>query len=529
MPAWTAKIRLIPRRDLLSTLAVAGLFAVAGALGLSYLAHRVMIRAAQDRLMDLTQSTVLKTNAIADEAVQQLHTMNQSPLPRCSGQDLETLRAQIFKTGALLDAGWFQGERVRCSAQMPGPLEAVGEPRRVAVLPAQLELYRSVGSFSIHNKPTILVRLGDAYVNIGELAREFSGPPWMQFAATVTDIHGRPTGAHDPGTAPIFTSPGRHLQGDRVYTTACSARYPLCDTVSVSLDYVLGREIAPTLLALACGGLMGGMLGGVLAVLYRRRKTIESQLYRAIRRGQLYLEYQPIARVRDQQIVGAEALCRWRNESGELEPPHDFIRIAEQKNWIGALTKVVVNQALEQCGDLLRENPDFRLSVNLSPYCLRIPDMIAELERLLAAHRVKASSVALEITESAAAHDSDLIQQVGALRAVGHPIHLDDFGKGYSSLTYLHQLRIDAIKIDQAFMQAIGTNSIEVDILPQILSIARNLHLSVVVEGIETAEQHAYIAGISDSLMGQGWYYGTPSGLDQLRALVSDSASAARA
>lgn len=154
--------------------------------------------------------------------------------------------------------------------------------------------------------------------------------------------------------------------------------------------------------------------------------------------------------------------------------------------------------------------------------------MIFELERLLKAHRVKPSSVALENTESAAAHDSDLIQQVQALRSLGHPIHLDDFGKGYSSLSYLHQLRIDAIKIDQAFMQAVGTNSIEVDILPQILSIARNLHLSVVVEGIETAKQHAYITGISDSLLGQGWYYGTPSSLDQLRALVAGPESAAR-
>lgn len=528
MPAWAAKIRLIRRRDLLSALAVACLFGVAGASCLYYVVHRVMIRSAQDRLMDLTQSTIVRSDALVDTAIQQLNAMNRSPLPRCSPQDLDTLRGQIFKTGKLQDAGWFQGNQIRCSAQLPNSPDQTGDLRLIAILPNSLRVYRSDILFSIQNKPTILARLGDAYVNTGELAREFNGPSWMEFSATLTDVDGNHTGAHDPQTASLFTSPGKYLYRDRIYTTACSTRYRLCDTVSVSTSYVLERDVAPSVIALVCGAVMGGMLGGFLATLYRRRKTLESQLYRAIRGNHLYLEYQPIARVRDQQIVGAEALCRWRSESGTLEQPQDFIRIAEQRNWIGALTLAVLTRALGECGDLLRENPDFTLSVNLSPYCLRIPGMISELQRLLKAHRVKPSSVALEITESAAAHDSDLIQQVQALRTLGHPIHLDDFGKGYSSLTYLHQLRIDAIKIDQAFMQAVGTNSIEVDILPQILSIARNLHLSVVVEGIETAEQHAYIAGISDSLLGQGWYYGTPSGLDQLRALVDGPASAAR-
>jgi sensor c-di-GMP phosphodiesterase-like protein len=115
-----------------------------------------------------------------------------------------------------------------------------------------------------------------------------------------------------------------------------------------------------------------------------------------------------------------------------------------------------------------------------------MPELLEELRQLLAAHGVKPESVAIEITESAAAHDSELIAEIQQLRAMGHPIHLDDFGTGYSSLSYLHELRIDAIKIDRAFMRAIGTHSVQVDILPQIISIAQKLNLDVVVEGIET-------------------------------------------
>lgn len=261
MPAWAAKIRLIGRRDLLSALAVACLFAAAGASCLYFLVHRVMIRSAQDRLMDLTQSTILRSDALVDTAIQQLNAMNQSRLPRCSPQDLDTLRDQIFKTGKLEDAGWFQGNQIRCSAQRPKSQGQTGDLRLIAILPNSLEVYRSDLLFSIQNKPTLLVRLGDAYVNTAELAREFNGPSWMQFSATLADVHGNSTGAHSQQTASLFLSPGKYLYRDRIYTTACSTRYRICDTVSVSVRYVLHRDVAPTVIALICGAVIGGMLG----------------------------------------------------------------------------------------------------------------------------------------------------------------------------------------------------------------------------------------------------------------------------
>lgn len=499
---------------------MAGILAVAGASVLTSLVHRIMIRAAQDRLMDLSGDSIAKSDALAEIASRQLKVMNASPLPRCSPQELDALRAAIFRAGKLQDGGWFEGEQIRCSAEVADSVHRAGDLHLVAKLADDLEIYRSDDLFSIEHKPTLLARMGEAYVNTGELAQEFSGPSWLQFSAAMGDASGGYTGVGDARAAWMFTTSGRYLYDGSVYATACSTRYRLCNTVSAPVNYILDREPAPTILALVCGGVMGGMAGGILPVLYRRRRTPESQLYRAIRKNQLHLEYQPIARIKDQRIVGAEVLCRWRNKDGRLEKPQDFVRVAERKNWIGILTKQVVAGALDECGELLRQCSGFTLSVNLSPYCLRIPGFIAEMEQLLKAHDVKPTSMALEITESAAAHDSEWIEQIQALRALGHPIHLDDFGKGYSSLSYLHELRIDAIKIDQAFIQAVGTDSIEVDILPQILTIARNLRLAVVVEGIETAGQQAYLAGFSDTLLGQGWFYGRPAGSDELRALL---------
>jgi len=502
-------------------ISIMGIFVLGGCFCLNSVVHELMLRSAQHRLLDFCQDSISKSNSIVNGAIQELTAMNRYSLRRCSPEDLDALRERIFKTGALRDAGWFDGEQIRCSSQVAQTFDGAIDLQLVAKLQDNIEVYRSNEHFSIQQKPTMIVRMGDAYVNTGVLAQEFAGPSWVEFSATIADMRGYYAGVPDPQATWIFTSPGVYRHKGRVYATACSTQFKICHTAAVPIRYFFQREYAPSIVGIVCGGLIGGLIGSAVLLLYHRRKSMERQLYRAIRRNRLYVEYQPIVRMGNQQLVGAEVLCRWKNEDGEQVPPQEFIEIAEQKLWIGALTKFVFSRALEECGELLLQNPTFKLNINLSPCCLRMPELLEELRQLLAAHGVKPESVAIEITESAAAHDSELIAEIQQLRAMGHPIHLDDFGTGYSSLSYLHELRIDAIKIDRAFMRAIGTHSVQVDILPQIISIAQKLNLDVVVEGIETREQEAYLAAISDSLLGQGWLYGRPAGCDRLRAMLA--------
>jgi len=517
MRPWTKKARLIRRMDLPAVISIMGIFVLGGCFFLNSLVHELMLRSAQHRLLDFCQDSISKSDSIVNVAIQELSAMNRSNLRRCSPENLDELRELIFKTGKLQDAGWFEGERIRCSSQVAQTSNGAIDLQLVAKLRNDIEVYRSDEHFSIQKKPTMIVRMGDAYVNTGVLAQEFSGPSWVEFSAAMADMRGYYAGVPDPLATWIFTSPGVYRHKGRVYATACSTQYNVCHTAAVSIGHFFQREYVPPIVGIALGGLMGGMLGSAVLLLYLRRKNLESQLDRAIRKKRLYLEYQPIVQIGNQQLVGAEVLCRWKNEDGEQVPPQEFIQIAERKHWIGALTRLVFSRALEECGELLLQNPAFTLNINLSPCCLTMPELLEELRQLLAVHGVKPESVAMEITESAAAHNSELITQIQQLRAMGHPIHLDDFGTGYSSLSYLHELRIDAIKIDRAFIRAIGTNSIQVDILPQILSIAQKLNLDVVVEGIETPEQESYLAAISDSLLGQGWLYGRPGGSDRLR------------
>ena len=132
-------------------------------------------------------------------------------------------------------------------------------------------------------------------------------------------------------------------------------------------------------------------------------------------------------------------------------------------------------------------------------------------------------SLAIEVTESSTARIQVALKTIRELRKRGHSVQIDDFGTGYSSLAYLHDLSVDAIKIDRAFTQAIGTEAVTVGILPQILAMAKALNLQVIVEGIETVEQAVYFAGAEMPILGQGWLFGRPVPVEAFHLLLAEA------
>jgi sensor c-di-GMP phosphodiesterase-like protein len=133
--------------------------------------------------------------------------------------------------------------------------------------------------------------------------------------------------------------------------------------------------------------------------------------------------------------------------------------------------------------------------------------------------------VAIEITESSTVRRGAAIETIRILRENGHSVHIDDFGTGYSSLSYLQDLSVDAIKIDRSFTQAVGTESVVVAILPQILAMAEALKLEVIVEGVETTEQANYFASFAQPLFVQGWLFGRPVPPGEFQGLLAKNIS----
>jgi sensor c-di-GMP phosphodiesterase-like protein len=277
--------------------------------------------------------------------------------------------------------------------------------------------------------------------------------------------------------------------------------------------------------AVLLGAMAGGLFGFVCSLIYGRNHGMEHRLLRAIRRDQLRVVYQPIVDLESRKIVEAEALARWTDEDNVPISPDVFIRVAEKAGFVGEITKVIVNNVVRDFGTILREHPGFRVNVNIAASDLADPEFMPMIERALSPAGVQPSSLGIEITESYTARQQVAKETILQLRQRGHVVHIDDFGTGYSSLAYLHDLAVDAIKIDKAFTKAIGTDAVTVSILPQILTMADTLDLRVVVEGIETPQQAAYFASVDQSIYAQGWLFGHPVPVESFHRLLDENAA----
>ena len=227
----------------------------------------------------------------------------------------------------------------------------------------------------------------------------------------------------------------------------------------------------------------------------RDHATLINALRRALDRGELRLVYQPKMDLHSETITGMEALLRWHNRDlGEI-PPSVFIPLAEETGQIHEISAYVFATA---CADLRRfresGHRNLIMAINLSAAQLNRPDLTAHICDLLAEHDVAPNQVELELTESMVMANAELsVRLLGELKSIGARLAIDDFGTGYSSLAYLKRLPIDTLKIDQEFVGDITTDPDDAAITATIITMAHSLQLKVVAEGVETAEQLAFL------------------------------------
>jgi diguanylate cyclase (GGDEF)-like protein len=219
-----------------------------------------------------------------------------------------------------------------------------------------------------------------------------------------------------------------------------------------------------------------------------RRLALAGGLRSAIEEGHLSLRYQPQSQLSDGGIVGVEALVRWEHPLYGEVAPDEFIAIAEQTGLIRELTRYVLDSAIAACARWARAGFPVTVSVNLSARNLLEPDLASTVQELLVRHGVTGRSLIIEITESHLMADPDRTSEVlRQLAAAGIRISIDDFGTGYSSLSYLKRLPVTEVKIDKSFVRDLATNDEDSAIIASITSLAHNLRLDVVAEGVEDA------------------------------------------
>ena len=237
------------------------------------------------------------------------------------------------------------------------------------------------------------------------------------------------------------------------------------------------------------------------------RRTLELDLRNALNAGEIELYYQPMVSAASSTVVGFEALARWFHPERGAVPPSEFIPLAEETGLIIPLGEWILRTA---CAEAARWPEHIRVSVNLSAVQIRNGNLVPTVVNALAAARLSADRLELEITESVLLdEDARTLATLHRLRTLGVRIAMDDFGTGYSSLSYLRSFPFDRIKIDRSFIRDLSRGRDGAAIVSAIINLARGLNVGVVAEGVETIEQlKCLLAEGCDEI--QGFYFSPP-------------------
>ena len=255
--------------------------------------------------------------------------------------------------------------------------------------------------------------------------------------------------------------------------------------------------------------------------------SLESDLRKALQRGEFHLLYQPQV-TSDGHVFGAEALLRWHHPKRGLVSPAEFIPVAEQTGLIAPLGTWVLGTACTQLAQWSQQAhmAHLTLAVNVSAHQFGQASFVEQVQTTAARTGANPKLLKVELTESMLAHDiEDIILKMHALREIGVGTSLDDFGTGYSSLSYLKRLPLDQLKIDQSFVRDVMANGNDASIAKTIINLGKDLHFTVIAEGVETQGQRDFLMA-NDCHRFQGYLYSKPVAAQQLAQFVRQAHAA---
>lgn len=315
--------------------------------------------------------------------------------------------------------------------------------------------------------------------------------------------------------ADVFLEPFE-VSGERLQLSATTGLVRLTESAAVGSELLLDAQIALKQAKQQHRG-SSQYFSPAMGTDARERFKLLKGLRAGFEENRLFVVYQPQVDLPSGNTVGAEALLRWRTEEGTFVPPDQFIPLAEKSGLIISIGEFVLRTACHQLKRMLELGfADFRMCVNVSLAQFRHPDFISVLTQAMRDIGVLGRNLELEITESMAMEDTELVMHVLAdIKRLGITVAIDDFGTGFSSLSHLRQLDVDRLKIDRAFVREAQTSSAGSTIAQMVINLGRGLGLTVIAEGIETEEQRQLLLGLGCH-EGQGYLFARPMPADQL-------------
>lgn len=498
--------------------------AILGSL-IAYTAARfIALSYARGEVDGYADNLLARAATIAREADQSLDDANRIQAPACSAEDISELREIAFKRRFVKDVGRIIDNHLTCSSF----LGTLTNTLPIDFRPVDLEtaagrrLWTSVPLRLVPDLSAMVVVSGAANIVIDPAAfLDLERPPFRYSIVIINQAQKRVLrswGERIVSDEALLAGHSSRSTAEDLITVRCSAAYSICSVAALSRVIAAGRDARFVYGFIATGGIAGGCLGLAGLAFQRREKPLVARLSAALQADELSIAYQPIVDLSSGRLVSAEALLRWVDREGESIPPDLFVSEAEKAGIVGKITAYVLRKVTMQAGPFLREHPELKVTINIAAADLEDAGFYAALDASMRAAGLTASQLGLELTERSTARLDIAGPAIARLRQRGHLVYLDDFGTGYSSLANLQELNVDVIKIDRAFTRTVGTGSVKVSIVPQILAMAKALGVGVVVEGVETSEQRDYFAAALQSCAGQGWFVSRPLTLEQLKA-----------
>ncbi len=529
-----SRVRKYSRRFLNLAPYILLLLLLAGAVTGQYIGRRLQALDEERQMGHYTQALLSYAARLVNFAQNTLDQAEQSPYLACSVDDQTYLRKILFAAYQIKDVGRLVDNKLQCSTLLGALVEPV--PTTAADLEmADGTIVFADGPLRITGSYGAVMNRGNSNVVLSPVAFDLMHTPRYAFAVFITDpsrthfarLYAHPL-AQDLRLPPAAT----HLKfvsfGDRFIQYECDEASEVCIALQADVDRTSLAARLRVFLSVFIGMLLTGGLGLVWIMYRNRGSSLMALLSRALAKKQLDVVYQPVVNMLDGEVTGFEALIRWELQKGEFIPPDVFIPRAEQSGLIRKITPYILETIAAEMGTFLRGRSAMRISINISAQDLDDVEFEMHMESLLAAASIAPQQIGLELTERTAVDFATASSGIQRLREKGHYIYIDDFGTGYSSLSYLGELKVDAIKIDKSFTRTASTDKETVSILPQILSMAHEHGLDVVVEGVETEAQALYFRQIGMPVQAQGWYFGKPMTAADARAFVASSAAERR-
>ncbi|MEE3660363.1 EAL domain-containing protein [Brenneria sp. g21c3] len=494
-----------------------------GALCLLLIGQFVTAKMDQNKLKYYSDALIRRANGVAMQTAQAINNAGYSSVTPCSDDDLYQLRFLAYKYRYLLDVGRLRDGKLICSAGrgILTPPVALPKPDLVE---KDTGFWRAAKGLLDPRMEMDIAARGDVAVFTSPDAFHGFSLPAPGYSARMTTVDERHIyQTFGAGDEEYSRQPSAWYHQYRL-GYQCSKVYNICIYVRMNSSGIFA--LPPYIVAILAllGGILSGSLSLAAFLLIERNRSFSKQVYSAVCAKQLHVNYQPLVCLRNHKVVGAEVLARWTNNKGENIPPDVFIPVAEKLGIIGEITRQVAHLALDELKDILIQNKNFYLSINLDIKDIVEPEFQSYLDRLVDSFSIAREQIMLEITERSTANHAVMSERLAILHDAGYKIALDDFGTGYSNLSYLAVMPFDAIKIDKMFTEAIGTDSINAQMVEHLFSMMAMFNATVVVEGIETYEQAVYIGNRCPHSVGQGWYFGKPMSAGYFRKYFQERA-----